>query len=135
MGEEIFCDEHVGHLRSSLGQVHNPATEASSCWGEGVIWAGPGFATRAIPRVGQEVIADFLNGDLDQPIIMGGRTMRTTVRRGLPGTKTQMTIRSKTYKGSGFNELRFEDATGGEQVYIHAQKNMDTEVLNNRRRM
>lgn len=43
-----------------------------------------------------------------------------------------MTIRSKTYKGSGFNELRFEDATGGEQVYIHAQKNMDTEVLNDR---
>ncbi|EAB6357869.1 type VI secretion system tip protein VgrG, partial [Salmonella enterica subsp. enterica] len=50
----------------------------------------------------------------------------------LPGTKTQMTIRSKTYKGGGFNELRFEDATGQEQVYIHAQKNMDTEVLNNR---
>ncbi|HFM4059824.1 TPA: type VI secretion system tip protein VgrG, partial [Escherichia coli] len=50
----------------------------------------------------------------------------------LPGTKTQMTIRSKTYKGSGFNELRFEDATDKEQVYIHAQKNMDTEVLNDR---
>ena len=43
-----------------------------------------------------------------------------------------MTIRSKTYKGSGFNELRFEDATDKEQVYIHAQKNMDTEVLNDR---
>ncbi|HCA3488440.1 TPA: hypothetical protein MOX26_004459 [Salmonella enterica subsp. enterica serovar Ball] len=50
----------------------------------------------------------------------------------MPGTKTQMTIRSKTYRGSGFNELRFDDATGKEQVYIHAQKNMDTEVLNNR---
>lgn len=43
-----------------------------------------------------------------------------------------MTIRSKTYKGSGFNELKFDDATGKEQVYIHAQKNMNTEVLNNR---
>lgn len=43
-----------------------------------------------------------------------------------------MTIRSKTYRGSGFNELRFDDATGKEQVYIHAQKNMDTEVLNSR---
>ncbi|MXF24325.1 bacteriophage T4 gp5 trimerisation domain-containing protein, partial [Escherichia coli] len=50
----------------------------------------------------------------------------------LPGTKTQMTIRSKTYMGSGFNELKFDDATGREQVYIHAQKNMNTEVLNNR---
>ena len=76
---------------------------------------------------------DFLNGDPDQPIIMG-RTYHQDNRSpgSLPGTKTQMTIRSKTYKGSGFNELRFEDATGKEQVYIHAQKNMDTEVLNNR---
>ncbi|VEA05118.1 VgrG protein [Salmonella enterica subsp. salamae] len=76
---------------------------------------------------------DFLNGDPDQPIIMG-RTYHEDNRSpgSLPGTKTQMTIRSKTYRGSGFNELRFEDATGKEQVYIHAQKNMDTEVLNNR---
>ncbi|ECE6542696.1 type VI secretion system tip protein VgrG, partial [Salmonella enterica subsp. enterica] len=92
-----------------------------------------GFGNLAIPRVGQEVIVDFLNGDPDQPIIMG-RTYHQDNRSpgSLPGTKTQMTIRSKTYKGDGFNELRFEDATGQEQVYIHAQKNMDTEVLNNR---
>ncbi|WP_414630067.1 bacteriophage T4 gp5 trimerisation domain-containing protein, partial [Citrobacter koseri] len=79
------------------------------------------------------VIVDFLNGDPDQPIIMG-RTYHQDNRSpgSLPGTKTQMTIRSKTYKGGGFNELRFEDATDQEQVYIHAQKNMDTEVLNNR---
>ncbi|SUI45343.1 vgrS protein [Salmonella enterica subsp. indica] len=50
----------------------------------------------------------------------------------LPGTKTQMTIRSKSYKGDGFNELTFEDATGNERVYLHAQQNMDTEVLNDR---
>ncbi|WP_409514262.1 bacteriophage T4 gp5 trimerisation domain-containing protein, partial [Escherichia coli] len=79
------------------------------------------------------VIVDFLNGDPDQPIIMG-RTYHQENRTpgSLPGTKTQMTIRSKTYKGSGFNELKFDDATGKEQVYIHAQKNMNTEVLNNR---
>ncbi|HCA7077567.1 TPA: type VI secretion system tip protein VgrG, partial [Citrobacter sedlakii] len=96
-------------------------------------WAGPGFGNLAIPRVGQEVIVDFLNGDPDQPIIMG-RTYHADnpPPGGLPGTKTQMTIRSKTYKGSGFNELKFDDATGKEQVYIHAQKNMNTEVLNNR---
>ncbi|EDV0262039.1 hypothetical protein YM80_002646, partial [Salmonella enterica subsp. salamae] len=92
-----------------------------------------GESDLAIPRVGQEVIVDFLNGDPDQPIITG-RTYHEDNRSpgSLPGTKTQMTIRSKTYRGSGFNELRFEDATGKEQVYIHAQKNMDTEVLNNR---
>ncbi|MBJ9195203.1 type VI secretion system Vgr family protein, partial [Citrobacter freundii] len=96
-------------------------------------WAGTGFGNLAIPRVGQEVIVDFLNGDPDQPIIMG-RTYHQDNRSpgSLPGTKTQMTIRSKTYKGGGFNELKFDDATGNEQVYIHAQKNMDTEVLNNR---
>ncbi|HCR1883589.1 TPA: type VI secretion system tip protein VgrG, partial [Enterobacter hormaechei subsp. steigerwaltii] len=113
---------------------YNPETEASSCWIRvSQAWAGPGFGNLAIPRVGQEVIVDFLNGDPDQPIITG-RTYHEFNRSPgkLPGTKTQMTIRSKTYRGSGFNELRFDDATGKEQVYIHAQKNMDTEVLNSR---
>ncbi|EKS5497007.1 type VI secretion system tip protein VgrG [Escherichia coli] len=133
-GEEIFCDEH-GRVRVKFHwDRYHGMTEASSCWVRvSQAWAGPGFGNLAIPRVGQEVIVDFLNGDPDQPIIMG-RTYHEDNRSpgSLPGTKTQMTIRSKTYKGSGFNELRFEDATGGEQVYIHAQKNMDTEVLNNR---
>ncbi|HBH9340349.1 TPA: type VI secretion system tip protein VgrG, partial [Escherichia coli] len=133
-GEEIFCDEH-GRVRVKFHwDRYNPATEASSCWVRvSQAWAGPGFGNLAIPRVGQEVIVDFLNGDPDQPIIMG-RTYHEDNRSpgDLPGTKTQMTIRSKTYKGSGFNELRFEDATSNEQVYIHAQKNMDTEVLNDR---
>ncbi|EAX8555938.1 type VI secretion system tip protein VgrG, partial [Salmonella enterica] len=133
-GEETFCDEH-GRVRVKFRwDRYNPATEASSCWIRvSQAWAGPGFGNLAIPRVGQEVIVDFLNGDPDQPIIMG-RTYHEDNRSpgSLPGTKTQMTIRSKTYRGSGFNELRFEDATSNEQVYIHAQKNMDTEVLNNR---
>jgi type VI secretion system secreted protein VgrG len=65
-------------------------------------WAGTGFGNLAIPRVGQEVIVDFLNGDPDQPIIMG-RTYHQDNRSpgSLPGTKTQMTIRSKTYKEVG----------------------------------
>ncbi|HAH1624661.1 TPA: type VI secretion system tip protein VgrG, partial [Escherichia coli] len=133
-GEEIFCDEH-GRVRVKFHwDRYHGMTEASSCWVRvSQAWAGPGFGNLAIPRVGQEVIVDFLNGDPDQPIIMG-RTYHEDNRSpgDLPGTKTQMTIRSKTYKGSGFNELRFEDATSNEQVYIHAQKNMDTEVLNDR---
>ncbi|MEE9649847.1 type VI secretion system Vgr family protein [Enterobacter soli] len=133
-GEEIFCDEH-GRVRVRFHwDRYCPGNEDSSCWIRvSQAWAGTGFGNLAIPRVGQEVIVDFLNGDPDQPIIMG-RTYHQDNRSpgSLPGTKTQMTIRSKTYKGGGFNELRFEDATGNEQVYIHAQKNMDTEVLNNR---
>ncbi len=114
---------------------YNPKDESSSCWVRvSQAWAGAGFGNLAIPRINQEVIVDFLNGDPDQPIIMG-RTYHAdnTSPGGLPGTKTQMTIRSKTYMGSGFNELRFEDATGKEQVYIHAQKDMETEVLHDRK--
>ncbi|EFJ7750450.1 type VI secretion system tip protein VgrG, partial [Escherichia coli] len=133
-GEEIFCDEH-GRVRVRFNwDRYNPADQDSSCWIRvAQAWAGTGFGHLAIPRVGQEVIVDFLNGDPDQPIIMG-RTYHQENRTpgSLPGTKTQMTIRSKTYMGSGFNELKFDDATGREQVYIHAQKNMDTEVLNDR---
>lgn len=133
-GEEIFCDEH-GRVRVRFHwDRYAPGNEDSSCWVRvSQTWAGAGFGNLAIPRVGQEVIVDFLNGDPDQPIIMG-RTYHEENRSpgSLPGTRTQMTIRSKTYKGSGFNELKFDDATGEEQVYIHAQKNMDTEVLNNR---
>ncbi|MFL9185990.1 type VI secretion system tip protein TssI/VgrG, partial [Escherichia coli] len=133
-GEEIFCDEH-GRVRVKFNwDRYNPADQDSSCWIRvAQAWAGTGFGHLAIPRVGQEVIVDFHNGDPDQPIIMG-RTYHQENRTpgSLPGTKTQMTIRSKTYMGSGFNELKFDDATGREQVYIHAQKNMDTEVLNDR---
>ncbi|HDR2159561.1 TPA: type VI secretion system tip protein VgrG [Enterobacter cancerogenus] len=134
-GEEIFCDEH-GRVRVKFHWDRNSpkSPEDTSCWVRvSQAWAGTGFGNLAIPRVGQEVIVDFLNGDPDQPIVMG-RTYHQDNRSpgGLPGTKTQMTIRSKTYKGDGFNELRFEDATGNEQLYMHAQKNMVTEVLNDR---
>lgn len=133
-GEEIFCDEH-GRVRVKFHwDRYHKKNEDSSCWIRvSQAWAGTGFGNLAIPRVGQEVIVDFLNGDPDQPIIMG-RTYHEDNRSpgSLPSTKTQMTIRSKTYKGGGFNELKFDDATGEEQVYIHAEKNMDTEVLNNR---
>lgn len=133
-GEEIFCDKY-GRVRVKFAwDRYNKPNQDSSCWVRvSQAWAGAGFGNLAIPRVGQEVIVDFLNGDPDQPIIMG-RTYRedNKPQGGLPGSKTQMSIRSKTYKGGGFNEIRFEDATSNEQVYIHAQKNMDTEVLNNR---
>ncbi|EIB3071600.1 type VI secretion system tip protein VgrG, partial [Salmonella enterica] len=131
-GEEIFCDEH-GRVRFHWDR-YCPGNEDSSCWVRvSQAWAGAGFGNLAIPRVGQEVIVDFLNGDPDQPIIMG-RTYHQDNRSpgSLPGTKTQMTIRSKTYKRSGFNELRFEDATGQEELYMHAQKDMTTEVLHDR---
>lgn len=133
-GEEIFCDEY-GRVRVRFHwDRYAPGNEDSSCWIRvSQAWAGAGFGNLALPRVGQEVIVDFLHGDPDQPVVTGRAWNDISLPQGsLPETKTQMSIRSKTYKGSGFNELRFEDATGNEQLYLHAQKNMDTEVLNNR---
>lgn len=134
-GEEIFCDEH-GRVRVKFHwDRYHQKNEDSSCWIRvSQAWAGAGFGHLAIPRVGQEVIVDFLNGDPDQPIIMG-RTYHQTNRSpgDLPGTKTQMAIRSKTYQGSGYNELMFEDSTDNELLSMHAQKDMDTKVLHDRR--
>ncbi|ECC3298742.1 type VI secretion system tip protein VgrG, partial [Salmonella enterica subsp. enterica] len=131
-GEEIFCDEH-GRVRVKFTwDRYNPADDSSSCWIRvSQAWAGAGFGNLAIPRVGQEVIVDFLNGDPDQPIIIG-RTYHADNKSpgGLPGTKTQMTLRSKTYKGGGYNELMFDDATSQEMLSMHAQKDMKTTVLN-----
>ncbi|EGJ1648773.1 type VI secretion system tip protein TssI/VgrG [Salmonella enterica] len=133
-GEEIFCDEH-GRVRVKFTwDRYNPADDSSSCWIRvSQAWAGAGFGNLAIPRVGQEVIVDFLNGDPDQPIIMG-RTYHADNKSpgSLPGTKTQMTLRSKTYKGGGYNELMFEDATNQELLSMHAQKDMYTVVENDR---
>ncbi|MFU2078937.1 type VI secretion system tip protein TssI/VgrG, partial [Avibacterium avium] len=106
----------------------------SSCWIRvSQAWAGQGWGVLAIPRVGQEVLVDFLDGDPDQPIITGRTYHATNVPPGkLPQSKTQMALRSKTYKGEGYNELLFEDAPGQEQLNLHAQRDMNTVVLNDR---
>ncbi|BET96028.1 hypothetical protein TCT1_09490 [Xenorhabdus sp. TCT-1] len=96
-------------------------------------WNGNGFGFMAIPRIGQEVIVSYLNGDIDRPIVTG--SVYNAVNRpplDLPAAKTRTTFKTKTHKGEGFNELRFEDAKGSEEVFIHAQKDMKTTVLNNR---
>jgi type VI secretion system secreted protein VgrG len=87
-----------------------------------------------IPRIGQEVIVEFLEGDPDQPIITGrvynGQAMPPYT---LPDNKTMSTLKSDSSKGSqGFNEIRFEDNKGSEQLFIHAEKNLDIRVKNDR---
>lgn len=133
-GEEIYCDD-FGRVRVKfLWDRYAKGDDTSSCWIRvSQAWAGQGWGNIAIPRIGQEVIVDFLHGDPDQPIITG-RTYHAnnTVPNKLPTSKTKMSIRSKTHKGQGFNELSFEDSAGKEEVYIHGQKDMRTEVLNDR---
>ncbi|PQQ27190.1 type VI secretion system tip protein VgrG [Photorhabdus luminescens] len=133
-GEEIFCDEY-GRVRVQFAwDQYGKFNDHSSCWIRvSQAWAGNHWGMIAIPRVGQEVLVDFLHGDPDQPIIIG-RTYHATniVPNRLPIAKTQMSIRSKTHKGEGFNELRFEDEKDREEIFIHAQKNLAIQVLNSR---
>ncbi|ERK10986.1 VgrG protein [Serratia fonticola AU-P3(3)] len=129
--EEIYCDEY-GRVKVRFPwDLSGRTDDTSSCWIRvSHPWAGAGWGMLAIPRVGHEVIVEFLNGDPDQPVIIG-RTYHANNRPpgDLPATKTQMALRSKTHKGDGFNELRFEDLRGGEEIYIHAQQDMNTDVL------
>ena len=133
-GEEIFTD-NVGRIRVQFfWDREGKYDDHSSCWIRVTQpWAGQGWGVLAIPRVGQEVLVDFLDGDPDQPIITGRTYHATNIPPGkLPQSKTQMAFRSKTYKGEGYNELLFEDAPGQEQLNLHAQRDMNTVVLNDR---
>lgn len=103
-----------------------------SCWVRAQhAWAGPGFGTLFLPRVGMEVVVNFLGGNPDSPIITGclynGRN-RTGVQ--LPAEKTVSTIRTDSNGEPGFNELKFDDDAGHESISIHAQKNMSEAIEN-----
>uniref|UniRef100_UPI003306B284 type VI secretion system tip protein TssI/VgrG n=1 Tax=Photorhabdus viridis TaxID=3163327 RepID=UPI003306B284 len=129
-GEEIFCDSY-GRIRLQfLWDRYGQSDDHSSCWIRVTQpWAGQGWGMLAIPRVGQEVVVDFLDGDPDQPIVTGRTYHASNLPPGaLPGSKTQMAFRSKTHKGDGYNELRFEDARGSEELALHAQRDMNTVV-------
>lgn len=131
-GEEIYCDEH-GRIKIWFPwDRHGAKNEQSSCWVRvAQNWAGGTWGHIAIPRIGQEVVVDFLGGDPDQPIVTG-RTYHATNRPPypLPANKTVMAIKSQTHKGAGFNELRFEDEKDRQEVFLHAQKDHNTVILN-----
>ncbi len=130
-GEEIHCDEH-GRVKVQFPwDRYAEPNETASAWvrvSQG--WAGGGYGSMAIPRIGHEVVVSFLEGDPDQPLITG-RTYHAvnTPPYELPAHKTRTVIRTQSHKGEGFNELRFEDQAGEEQIWLHAQK--DLELLTN----
>ncbi|KHS78925.1 type VI secretion system tip protein VgrG [Pectobacterium brasiliense] len=133
-GEEIYCDQYGRVKLQFPWDRYGASDDQSSCWvrvSQG--WAGGQYGLIAIPRIGHEVIVSFLEGDPDQPIVTG-RTFHATNPSPypLPANKTRTTLRTTTHKGAGFNELRFEDQAGQEEVFIHAQKDMNTVVLNSR---
>ncbi|MCE0559231.1 type VI secretion system tip protein VgrG [Motilimonas sp. E26] len=131
-GEEIFCDEH-GRVKVQFPwDRYSNNDENASCWIRvSQDWAGAQYGNMAIPRIGHEVIVSFLEGDPDQPIITG-RTYHATNRPpyALPEHKTRTVLRTETHKGDGYNELRFEDEVGQEEIYIHAQKDQNRQIEN-----
>ncbi len=101
----------------------------SSCWVRiSQLWAGNGWGTMFIPRIGHEVLVDFIEGDPDRPIITGRVYHgKNNLPYPLPDEKTKSTIKSNSsIGGGGFNELRFEDRKDAEQIFFHAQREMDT---------
>jgi type VI secretion system secreted protein VgrG len=129
-GDQIYTDQ-LGRVKV---QFHwdrlGKKDENSSCWIRvSHPWAGKGWGAVATPRIGQEVIVDFLEGDPDQPIITG-RVYNAECQPpfGFPAGAVISGVKSDTHKGSGFNEMSLDDTAGKERVFIHGQYNMDTVI-------
>lgn len=137
-GEEIHTDEY-GRVKAQFHwDRYGASDDTSSCWMRvAQVWAGNGWGAIHIPRIGQEVIVEFLEGDPDRPIVTGRvYNGANPVPYELPANKTQSGIKSRSTTGGGpanFNEIRFEDKKGEEELYFHAEKNQTIEVENDRR--
>lgn len=135
-GEEIFTDKY-GRVKVQFPWDRNGENDAnSSCWIRvGSIWAGQQWGGIHIPRVGQEVIVAFEEGDPDRPIIVGGvYNAEQMPPYTLPDNKTQSGLKTRSsLQGTSdhFNELRFEDKKDSEEIYFHAQKDFNRVVENN----
>ena len=131
---EIWTDEY-GRVKVKFHWDRLGKDENCSCWVRvSQAWAGRSWGGMQIPRIGQEVIVDFLEGDPDQPIITGRVYNADNMPPyPLPDNATMSTMKSNSSKGGGgFNELRFEDKKGEEQVFVHAEKNLDIRAKNDR---
>ncbi|MBC3348962.1 MULTISPECIES: type VI secretion system tip protein TssI/VgrG [Pseudomonas] len=132
-GEEIWTDQFGRVKVHFYWDRHDQSNENSSCWIRvSQSWAGKNWGSMQIPRIGQEVIVSFLEGDPDRPIITGRvYNAEQTVPYDLPANATQSGMKSRSSKGgtpANFNEIRMEDKKGAEQLYIHAERNQDIVV-------
>lgn len=126
-GEEIYTDKYARVKVQFHWDREGKKDEKTSCWIRvAQLWAGESWGAMYIPRIGQEVIVDFLEGDPDRPIITGRvYNAKNMPPYALDGEKTRSTIKSNSSKGGGgFNEYRFEDKKGSEEIYQHGQKDL-----------
>ncbi len=130
-GEEIWTDKY-GRVKVQFHwDRYGKKDENSSCWVRvSQPWAGKGWGAISLPRIGQEVVVSFLEGDPDQPLITGRvYNAEQMPPYELPAEQTKTTLKTDSSKGGGgFNELRFEDAKGREQVLIHAERDHEVRV-------
>jgi type VI secretion system secreted protein VgrG len=136
-GEEIHTDEY-GRIKV---QFHwdrkGEKNDKSSCWlRTSQPWSGNGWGMVSLPRVGDEVLVDFINGDPDWPIMLGNvNNAASPALYDLPANKTQSGIKTRSYPKGGsdnFNELRFEDKKGAEEVYFQAEKDWNLLTKNDK---
>jgi type VI secretion system secreted protein VgrG len=129
-GDEIHTDKY-GRVKVQFHwDRYGKRDENSSCWIRvSHPWAGKGWGSVATPRIGQEVIVDFLEGDPDQPIITGRVYNADRLPPfGFPAGAVISGIKSDTHKGSGYNEISLDDTAGKERVTVHGQFDMNTTV-------
>ncbi len=135
-GEEVWTDQH-GRVKVRFHwDREGPGDDRASCWVRvAQSWAGPSFGASFLPRVGQEVLVRFLEGDPDRPLVVGSLYDAQRIPPlALPHEKTRSTLRTNTSPGGGgSNELRFEDSHGDEEVWLHAQRDLDAATENDER--
>ncbi len=135
-GEEIWTDQY-GRIKVQFHWDREGANdENSSCWVRvAQSWAGKNWGVFFLPRMGHEVVVDFLEGDPDRPLVTGSvHNADNMPPYALPDNQTQSTIKSRSSKqgaADNFNEIRFEDKKDEEEIYVHAEKNMNRVVENN----
>ena len=139
-GEEIYTDKYSRVKVQFYWDRVGKKNENSSCWIRvATPWAGEKWGMIHIPRIGHEVVVDFLGGDPDYPLITGSvYNANLMPPYGLPANMTASGIKSRSTKGGSatdFNEIRMEDKKGQEQLYVHAQRNLDTVVEADESRM
>lgn len=136
-GEEIYSDKY-GRVKVQFHwDREGQRDDKSSCWLRiGQTWSGNGWGMISIPRVGDEVLVDFIDGDPDRPIIVGSvNNAESPALYALPANKTQSGIRTRSYPNGGldnYHELRFEDKKGSEEIYLQSEKDWNILVKNNK---